>query len=156
MKKIVLITLALIVGVLLAAYSVRAFSRSKPQIAGASCEEWARSYGTQLEHQSLAILDGTKWPTEQPALDQVGDEVLTALNETRSKVSQALHALYVRDPGAFANCSPEQFFSIAEQEFGPRFRQEVPRRLATLGPRPDWTWYRTLIQKEVEVALQPE
>ena len=158
MRKLMLISTALVLVVLLSMYSVRTFSQPKMQLEGASCDEWARSYGRQLQERSLTILDAVKWPEDRidPAYDLAAQKLYDDLTEARLQPGRALHAMYQRNPAAFANCSPERFLEIAEQELGPRFRQEVPPRFVTAGPGPDWAWYRQVLHKEIVGALQPE
>ncbi len=143
-----LILLALLVAVMLA-------SRSRPQIEGSSCEEWAQSYGTQLEQRSLAILDAAQWPDDpiDPAYDQLAFEISEGLQETHGQLMRELAAKYRAQPAAFANCRPERFFAIVEQQFSPRFREEVPPRFATLGARPDWAWYQNFLQEQINIGM---
>jgi hypothetical protein len=155
MKKFIFISLTLVVLVLLGVYAGRALSRSKPRIAGSSCEEWAQSYGTQLEKQSLAILDAAEWPAD-PAdrmYAQVAAEVSTGLNQTHERLMQALAAMYERQPAAFANCTPETFYATVEQQLSPRFRRDAPPRFATAGAPLDWNWYTGYLREQINIGM---
>jgi hypothetical protein len=155
MKKLVLIGLALIAVVLLGVYSVRVLSRSRVQLSGTSCDEWARSYGKQIETQSLAILDNAKWPESSidPAYDQLAFEVSQGLERTHVKYMQLLAEMFRDNPAVFADCSPGQFVAIVEQQLSPRFRQEVPPRFATLGGELDWAWYQEYLREQVNIGM---
>ena len=155
MKKFIFLSLTLVVLVLLGVYAGRALSRFEPQIAGTSCDEWAQSYGQQLEQRSLAILDAAKWPADpfDRMYAEVAAEVSTGLHQTHEGLMQTLAAMYQRQPAAFANCTPETFYATVEQQLSPRFRTDVPPRFATAGAPLDWNWYTGYLREQINIGM---
>jgi hypothetical protein len=95
----------------------------------------------------LAALDA-EWPDDSNRA--------RAVREAALEVAKGLKAAFASI--SFDDCSPERFLAIAEEELGPRFREEVPPALDTTwgGPKPDWSIYRQAIEEDIRLAMQEQ
>ena len=131
----------------LVALLVVAFVRRDPpvRLSGSTCEELAQSYGAEVERGQMEIVE-RPWDIEKD------DTRSGELGDARLAVARALDEVW--DPRTpLDNCSPERFLSLVERELGPRFRREVPAAHVDIGPKPEWSWYRDILGRDIAGAM---